>query len=244
MKALSSTPTPNRSRSTATMKDLSVETPAAATRWRSPTSMRCGSTRSLQRRLSRRAAGPGISSIAAEQTCACEKGNLASTSSPSRRSSRAEILILQFPIWWFVCRAILKGWADRESRRARLRLRRRTQVRHRHARGKTAMIAATTGTSADTYTPDGIDGDINTVLWPVHNGLPDIAASTSLNFSSPTCRGVSARRFVSATRRLQGAPSRYRTRAAALSFSPRPRLRPERAAEARVIARSGVQRNV
>jgi len=27
------------------------------------------------------------------------------------------------------------------------------------------------GTSADTYAPDGIDGDIPTVLWPVHNGL-------------------------------------------------------------------------
>jgi hypothetical protein len=27
------------------------------------------------------------------------------------------------------------------------------------------------GTSADTYAPDGIEGDIPTVLRPVHNGL-------------------------------------------------------------------------
>jgi hypothetical protein len=33
------------------------------------------------------------------------------------------------------------------------------------------MIVATTGASADTYAPDGRDGDIHTVLWPVHNGL-------------------------------------------------------------------------
>ena len=38
-------------------------------------------------------------------------------------------------------------------------------------RGKTAMVSATTGTSADTYSPDGVDGDILSVLWPIHNGL-------------------------------------------------------------------------
>ncbi|SHH62724.1 NAD(P)H dehydrogenase (quinone) [Pollutimonas bauzanensis] len=33
------------------------------------------------------------------------------------------------------------------------------------------MVAATTGTSEDTYAPDGIDGSILSVLWPIHNGL-------------------------------------------------------------------------
>jgi Flavodoxin-like fold len=38
-------------------------------------------------------------------------------------------------------------------------------------RGKQAMVAVTTGTSADTYAPDGIDGAIQDILWPIHNGL-------------------------------------------------------------------------
>jgi NAD(P)H dehydrogenase (quinone) len=33
------------------------------------------------------------------------------------------------------------------------------------------MVSTTTGTSADTYAPDGIDGDINAILWPIHNGI-------------------------------------------------------------------------
>jgi len=32
-------------------------------------------------------------------------------------------------------------------------------------------VSVTTGTSADTYQPDGIDGSLLDVLWPVHNGL-------------------------------------------------------------------------
>jgi NAD(P)H dehydrogenase (quinone) len=33
------------------------------------------------------------------------------------------------------------------------------------------MVSVTTGTSADTYAPDGIDGAILDILWPVHNGI-------------------------------------------------------------------------
>lgn len=32
------------------------------------------------------------------------------------------------------------------------------------------MVATTTGTSEDTYAPNGIDGSLLTVLWPLHNG--------------------------------------------------------------------------
>ena len=81
-------------------------------------------------------ADPEFLSIAAEQTRACETGTLASDIvTEQKKLARAEILILQFPIWWFGMPAILKGWADR-SLGARLRLCRRTQVRHRHASRK------------------------------------------------------------------------------------------------------------
>ena len=116
-------------------------------------------------------ADPEFLSIAAEQTRACERGTLASDIvTEQKKLARAEILILQFPIWWFGMPAILKGWADRVLARGFAYVAGR-KYDTGMLRGKTAMIAATTGTSADTYTPDGIDGDINTVLWPVHNGL-------------------------------------------------------------------------
>nr|CAI78155.1 unknown [Streptomyces ambofaciens ATCC 23877] len=34
--------------------------------------------------------------------------------------------------------------------------------------GRKAMVCCTTGTSADTYAPDGIEGDILHLLWPVN----------------------------------------------------------------------------
>ncbi len=37
--------------------------------------------------------------------------------------------------------------------------------------GKRATVSVTTGTSEDTYAPDGIDGALLDALWPVHNGL-------------------------------------------------------------------------
>ena len=34
-----------------------------------------------------------------------------------------------------------------------------------------AMVSVTTGTSVGTYAPDGIDGAILDILWPIHNGI-------------------------------------------------------------------------
>jgi NAD(P)H dehydrogenase (quinone) len=149
-------------------------------------------------------ADPEFLSIAAEQTRACERGTLASDIvTEQKKLARAEILILQFPIWWFGMPAILKGWADRVLARGFAYVAGR-KYDTGMLRGKTAMIAATTGTSADTYTPDGIDGESTQCFGPCTTVCSDIAVSTSLNLSSPTCRGVSARRFVSATSTTTG----------------------------------------
>jgi NAD(P)H dehydrogenase (quinone) len=110
-------------------------------------------------------------SIAREQTHAFETGTLApDIVAEQEKLRRADLVIFQFPIWWFSMPAILKGWADRVFARGFAY----TSGRKYDTgllRGKTAMIAATTGTSADTYAPDGIDGDILNILWPIHNGL-------------------------------------------------------------------------
>ena len=110
-------------------------------------------------------------SVAREQTRAHKAGTLAADIvAEQEKVARADLVILQFPMWWFGMPAILKGWADRVFARGFAYASGRKHDTGMF-RGKRAMVATTTGTSADTYAPDGIDGDILAVLWPVHNGL-------------------------------------------------------------------------
>ena len=106
-----------------------------------------------------------------EQTHAHEHGSLAADILDEQRKLRdADLLVLQYPMWWFGMSAILKGWADRVFTRGFAYLPGR-KYDTGLMRGKLAMVSVTTGTSADTYAPDGIDGPLLNVLWPVHNGL-------------------------------------------------------------------------
>jgi NAD(P)H dehydrogenase (quinone) len=114
---------------------------------------------------------PDVLSIAREQTHAVETATLAADIvAEQEKLRRADLVILQFPVWWFGMPGILKGWADRVFARGFAYLAGRKYDTGMF-RGKLAMVATTTGTSADTYAPDGIDGDLLTVLWPLHNGL-------------------------------------------------------------------------
>jgi NAD(P)H dehydrogenase (quinone) len=110
-------------------------------------------------------------SIPHEQKHAFESGNLApDIQAEQEKLKLADLVIFQFPIWWFGMPAILKGWADRVLTKGFAYVSGR-KYDNGLLRGKTAMVSVTTGTSADTYAPDGIDGDILNVLWPIHNGL-------------------------------------------------------------------------
>jgi len=81
-----------------------------------------------------------------------------------------DILIFQFPIWWFGMPAILKGWVDRVMSCGFAYA---TGKKYDSGifKGRKAMICATTGTASSLYEPDGIDGDIMHLLWPIHNGI-------------------------------------------------------------------------
>jgi NAD(P)H dehydrogenase (quinone) len=113
----------------------------------------------------------GYLRIDKEQTHAHENGTTAADIlAEQRKIAAADLVILQFPMWWFGMPAILKGWADRVFTRGFGYM-----PGHKYdtglMNGKLAMVSVTTGTSADTYAPDGIDGDILDILWPIHNGL-------------------------------------------------------------------------
>jgi NAD(P)H dehydrogenase (quinone) len=81
----------------------------------------------------------------------------------------ADFLLLQFPMWWYSMPAILKGWVDRV-------------LAYKVAyglgdwwdngpfQGRRAMISITAGVSATAFYPDGRNGDIERLLWPMTAG--------------------------------------------------------------------------
>src|SRR3546814_2125414 len=88
-------------------------------------------------------------SIAREQTHAMENGTISGDiKAEQAKLARAELLILQFPIWWFSPPAILKGWFDRVFARG-FAYHTGRKYDPGMFKGKFAMVAATTGTSED-----------------------------------------------------------------------------------------------
>lgn len=77
----------------------------------------------------------------------------------------ADLVILQFPLWWFGPPAILKGWMDRVFVYGGL-----YSSERRHDRGvcsgKRALLCVTTGSAEAACSPDGREGDTQLILWP------------------------------------------------------------------------------
>jgi NAD(P)H dehydrogenase (quinone) len=189
-------------------------------------------------------ADPAFLSIPKEQTKAYQDGTLApDIVLEQEKLKHADLLILQFPIWWFGMPAILKGWADRVLARGFAYMPGRKYDTGLF-RGKLAMVSATTGTSADTYAPDGIDGDILAVLWPVHNGLLrycgfDVLAPF-IAFMPGKISAEARSTYLDDYRdRLIGLESTPR-----LYFHPAEDYGPNERLKPGVVARSGIQHNV
>lgn len=81
-----------------------------------------------------------------------------------------DLLILQFPLWWFAAPAILKGWLDRVLVYGPVY---NSRQRHEHGvmRGKRALLSVTTGASARACAVDGREGDTRLLLWPLMYSL-------------------------------------------------------------------------
>ncbi|WP_455927104.1 NAD(P)H-dependent oxidoreductase [Pseudomonas capeferrum] len=81
-----------------------------------------------------------------------------------------DLLIFQFPIWWFSMPAVLKGWVDRTMTRG-FAYASGEKYDNGKFKGRKAMVCVTTGTAESLYQPDGIDGCMTHILWPIHNGI-------------------------------------------------------------------------
>jgi NAD(P)H dehydrogenase (quinone) len=90
----------------------------------------------------------------------------------------ADILLLQFPLWWFTMPAILKGWVDRvfaygfaygvgehSDKRWGDRYGEGTLA------GKRAMLMVTIGGWKEHYSARGVNGPIDDLLFPINHGI-------------------------------------------------------------------------
>lgn len=79
----------------------------------------------------------------------------------------ADLVLFQYPMWWHMPPAMLKGWFDRVLVYGEVYSSAQRFESGRFA-GKRAMLSVTVATSPATYAHDGRSADINLLLWPVH----------------------------------------------------------------------------
>jgi NAD(P)H dehydrogenase (quinone) len=112
-----------------------------------------------------------------EQHHASERGTIPeAVAAEIEQLDRAELLVLQYPMWWHLPPAMLKGWLDRVLIYGEVYA---SQKRFEKGRfvGKSAMLSLTVGTSEGTYAFDGRSGDIDLLLWPVNFSLAYVGYS-------------------------------------------------------------------
>ena len=82
----------------------------------------------------------------------------------------ADLVILQFPLWWFSMPAILKGWVDRVFAYGYAYGGGRWYDQGVFS-GKRAMLGITVGGPSTAYTADGLQGEMSNILFPVEHGI-------------------------------------------------------------------------
>ena len=95
-----------------------------------------------------------------------------------RKLLEADLVLLQFPLWWFSMPAILKGWVDRVFAYGLAygvgeHSDQKWGERYGEGKfkGKRAMLIVTTGGWAPHYSERGINGRIDDLLFPINHGI-------------------------------------------------------------------------
>jgi NAD(P)H dehydrogenase (quinone) len=116
--------------------------------------------------------------VAASRKAYAEGGLTADVQAEIAKLLWAEMLILQFPLWWFAMPAILKGWVDRVyacgfAYGVGEHSDKRWGDRYGEGRlaGKRAMLIVTTGGWQEHYGPRGVNGPIDDLLFPINHGI-------------------------------------------------------------------------
>lgn len=90
-----------------------------------------------------------------------------------------DLMIWQFPLWWFGLPSPFKGWVERVYAMGRV-----YNGAHLYEnglfKGKRAMLSFTTGAPADAYKEGGMNGDIEQLIRPIQQGMLSFLGFTVL----------------------------------------------------------------
>lgn len=91
-----------------------------------------------------------------------------------RKVLDADAVILLFPLWWFSMPAIMKGWIERVWAYGLAYGYQGKGNAHRYGEGrfagKRALLAVSVGGPQCDYSPRGINGDLEQLLFPITHG--------------------------------------------------------------------------
>lgn len=91
-----------------------------------------------------------------------------------RKLISADAVIFHFPLWWFGVPAILKGWIDRVYAYGFAYGYKGEGNRYRYGdgilKGKRAVLSVMVGGLAEDYSPRGINGPLEELLFPITHG--------------------------------------------------------------------------
>lgn len=91
-----------------------------------------------------------------------------------------DLMIWQFPLWWFTVPGILKGWVDRVFAMGRFYGKGYLYENGRF-KGKKALLSFTTGGPQDDYLAGGQNGDLAGIVRPLHRGIFQFTGFTVLH---------------------------------------------------------------
>ncbi|MGL6494894.1 NAD(P)H-dependent oxidoreductase [Aeromonas veronii] len=125
------------------------------------------------------ASDPDFLKLQLEELAATEQGSFApQLEQEMQKLEAADLLIFQFPLWWFGLPAILKGWVDRVFAMGRVYGQGHIYESGKF-RGKRALLSLTTGGPAETICP--------TASTAISTGCCAPSSAGSCNLSASTC---------------------------------------------------------
>ncbi len=107
---------------------------------------------------------------AEEKYATRESGFAADIGAEFEKLDWCEVLVFQFPLWWFGLPAILKGWVDRVFALERIYGGGRW-FDDGYFAGKRAMLSTTTGGGPGPMSAQGLTGDLHQHLHPINYGI-------------------------------------------------------------------------
>lgn len=116
-----------------------------------------------------------------ELHAAANNGFATAVETEQQKVEWCDLMIWQFPLWWFSVPGILKGWVDRVFAMGRFYGDGRFYETGVFKGQKKAILSLTTGTDPEAYKKGGLHGDLQAILRPIHRGMLEFTGFSVLH---------------------------------------------------------------